>query len=90
MFEYKMIQVPKDLSAEVGAVQQGAAQQYMHKLVDNAVGEGWEFYRIDSLTVTEKPGCLQALMGQKETFHNLNIVCFRREKATNAVNPVTD
>ena len=90
MFEYKMIQVPKDLSAGIGAVQQGAAQQYMQKLIDDAAAQGWEFYRIDSLTVTEKPGCLQALMGQKETFHSLNIVCFRREKTTNAANPIAD
>lgn len=79
-YEYKMVQVPRDLAARIGDVDKGAGAVYMQKAVDEGVAGGWEFYRVDTLTITEKPGCLQSLLGQKEVLHALNIICFRREK----------
>lgn len=80
MYEYKIVQVPRDLVASVGSVQKGVAEEFMQRTIDTFATKGWEFYRVDSLTVTEKPGCLASLVGQKAEIHSLNVICFRREK----------
>lgn len=80
MYEYKMVQVPRDLAGKVGDVDKGVAASYMQNIVNQHAVNGWEFYRVDTLTVTEKPGCLQGLLGQKEVLHALNVVCFRKAK----------
>lgn len=80
MYDYKMVQVPKDLAAKIGDVEKGAGAAYMQQVIDANTGYGWEFYRVDTLSITEKPGCLASLFGQKKTFFSLNIICFRRLK----------
>ena len=79
MYEYRMVQIPRDLSVKMGKAE-GVAAEYLQALVNDVVAKGWEFYRIDNLTVTEKPGCLGALFGQKEIYHSVGVVCFRRPK----------
>ena len=80
MYEYKMVQVPHDLAAKSGDVDRGAGANYMQKVVNEHAVDGWEFYRIDNLTVTENAGCLAGLFGNKGVMHSLNVVCFRRAK----------
>lgn len=79
MYEYKMIQVPKDLAVKMGQAE-GAAAEYLQAAINQNTGNGWEFYRTDTLSITEKPGCLGALFGQKENYRNVVVVCFRKAK----------
>ena len=79
MYEYKMVQIPRDLSAKVGEGDNLAANM-LQRIVDQNAIDGWEFYRIDNLTILEKPGCLGSLMGQKEIFSSVGVVSFRRVK----------
>lgn len=79
MYEYRMVQIPRDLSVRMGKAE-GVAAEYLQKTVNENVGDGWEFYRIDNLTITEKPGCLAGLFGQKEVYHSVGVICFRRAK----------
>ena len=79
MYEYKMVQIPRDLAVKIGKAE-GAAAQYMQQTIDAYVAEGWEFYRVDSLTITEKPGCLGGLFGQKEVYHSVGVISFRKSK----------
>jgi hypothetical protein len=76
MYKYKFISVPKNFVSNINSGYQ-KVEDFMQKTVDDMVKQGWEFYRIDSVTVTEQPGCLQGLLGAKETFHDVNIICFR-------------
>ena len=79
MYEYKMVQVPRDLSVKMGKAE-GVAARYMQETVDAHAVEGWEYYRMDNLSITEKPGCFGALTGQKEVYHSVGVLCFRRAK----------
>ena len=79
MYEYKMVQIPRDLAVKVGQAE-GAAAKYLQDAINANTGDGWEFYRIDNLTITEKPGCLGGLSGQKEAYHSVGVICFRRAK----------
>lgn len=78
-----MVQAPRGIVAKLGAAEKGVASAYMQNLVDTHAVSGWEFYRVDAIYVAEKPGCLQSLFGKKEDYYNLNVICFRREKAGN-------
>lgn len=81
MYEYKMVQVPRDLATMKGQAD-GLAANMLQRIVDQHATGGWEFYRIDNLTITEKPGCFGALSGKKEEFNAVGVVCFRREKSS--------
>lgn len=79
MYEYKMVQIPRDLAVKMGKAE-GVAATYLQETVNANAVAGWEFYRVDNLTVTEKPGCLGGLAGQKEIYHALGVISFRRLK----------
>jgi len=79
MYEYRMVQVPRDLAVDKGKAG-GAAAAYLQGVINENTGDGWEFYRIDNLTIAEKPGCLAGLFGQKEVYHSVGVICFRRAK----------
>jgi hypothetical protein len=78
-YEYRMVQVPRDLAVKMGKAE-GVAARYMQETIDANTGNGWEYYRMDNLTITENPGCLAALFGQKEVYHSVGVLCFRRAK----------
>lgn len=80
MYDYKMVQVTSDLATKMGK-SAGAAATVMQGMVDAHTGDGWEYYRSDSLSITEKPGCIMGLLGQKEVITYVNVLCFRRAKS---------
>lgn len=51
---------------------------YIEGEIASHASEGWEFYRMDVVNVTEKPGCLGDLFGHKETTTAYNMMTFRR------------
>lgn len=79
MYTYKMVQIPRDLATKLG---QGGdlAANFLQGIVDEYAAQGWEFYRIDNLTITEHPGCLGMLLGKKEVFSSVGVICFRKPK----------
>jgi len=40
--------------------------------------QGWEFYRVDTIGMIEKPGCLAALFGARAGNFDYYVVTFRR------------
>ena len=78
-YQYKTV-------AFVGATQQkdkspGAtlAKQLNELINKNAVG-GWEFYRVDHVSIVIKNGCLAALAGNPFSTRSYDVVIFRRER----------
>lgn len=76
MYEYRMVQIPRDLFVKMGQAD-GIAAEYLQSVISQNATDGWEFYRIDNLTVTEKPGCSSS---QKEALHAVGVISFRRAK----------
>lgn len=54
------------------------AAAYLESIVNANARDGWEFYRVDEIGVSVKPGCIAGLFGQKEAFTNYYVVSFRK------------
>ena len=77
-FQYKMIQIPPNIS--VRGVEQGQeAAQYLENVVNGQAGQGWDFYRVDTIGVEVSPGCLMSLLGRSSEYNNYYVVSFRKE-----------
>jgi len=79
-YQYKMVQISPTIwvSAKEGR-DQGVAADYLEEVVNTHAVQGWEFYRIDTIGVTEQPsGCLATLFGSKATNLNYYVVTFRK------------
>ena len=65
MYTYKMVQIapniqnlPRGFWGTTPDSSQLAAA-YLEKIVNEWAAQGWEFHRVDSLGITENPGCFQ-------------------------------
>ncbi len=77
-YQYRMLQVPPNVSVR-GVAQGQEAAQYLQTLVNEQARQGWEFYRVDEIGVEVRPGCLWALLGQKATYTQYYVVTFRSD-----------
>ncbi|AHK21391.1 MULTISPECIES: hypothetical protein [Yersinia pseudotuberculosis complex] len=76
MFTYKMVQIPPNISVNAKANKNGIAAQYLEEVVNSWASEGWEFQRIDTIGIDEKPGCFG---GNKSTLTHYYVITFRKE-----------
>lgn len=81
---YKMVQIPSNLQVAAqnlfGKAPDTAqfAAQYLERIVNAEAVDGWEFHRVDRLSVASSPGCLGVLMGQKTVDITYSVVTFRK------------
>jgi hypothetical protein len=78
VYDYRMIQIPPNISVQRKAAQGTEAAAYLQDLVNQQSAQDWEFYRVDSIGVKLQPGCLGALFGQREQLVLYYVVAFRR------------
>ncbi len=57
MKQYKAVAGPKNISVAKGDTQ--AAFNSFASLINSEATNGWEYHSMETITVTEKPGCLQ-------------------------------
>lgn len=57
MKQYKAVAGPKNISVSKGDTQ-SAFDSFAALINQNAV-DGWEYHSMETITVTEKPGCFQ-------------------------------
>jgi len=81
-WKYKVVAVPRDVAVMrklFSAKDPGdTAAGYVEQIINQHAQEGWEFFRADTISVTESPGCLGQLLGQKETITFYNLLTFRK------------
>lgn len=80
-YKYKMIQAPPNISVNMRDAKGQEAAKYLEEVVSKYAQNGWEFYRVDSLGVTENPGCLAGLAGQKAVQYLVYVITFRKRIA---------
>ena len=78
MYQYKMIQVPPNIEVQAKQHKGNEAAAYLQTIVNANACDGWEFYRVDAIGVSVKPGCLAGLFGQREAFSTYYVVSFRK------------
>ncbi len=57
MKQYKAVAGPKNVSVAKGDTQ--AAFNMFADLINKEATAGWEYHSMETITVTEKPGCFQ-------------------------------
>lgn len=76
MFQYKMVQVPPNISVRAKDNKSGIAAQYLEDVVNEWAAQGWEFQRVDTIGIEERPGCFG---GSKVKFMQYYVITFRKE-----------
>lgn len=79
-YEYRMLQIPPTIVVREKEQRGNEAAYYLQSIANEQAGEGWEFYRVDTVGVVTRPGCLGSLFGAKQTLVEYFVVTFRREK----------
>jgi len=79
MFEYRMLQIPPRIEVKLKDAKGNEAAYYLSTIVNQEAQQGWEFFRVDSLGVKMKPGCLAGIFGAGETDRMYYVVTFRRQ-----------
>ena len=78
-YEYRVVPIMvrvKDVQYTPETASELAGQ--VQEVIDQAVKEGWEFYRVDTIDVAEAPGCFNPTgKGPRIPFHQ---AVFRRER----------
>jgi hypothetical protein len=79
-YEYKIVPfIGQVKEGEKGAPQKVAGQLEELLNLYASSGQGWEFFRVDRITIAAQPGCLAGLLGQGVTTYGFDQVIFRRE-----------
>jgi hypothetical protein len=86
-YVYKMEQLPPNIQIDAARETGTEAAQYLQRIVNEKSSDGWEFFRVDTISVTSKPGCLDGLLhtftagilGKKEQIANYYVVTFRKD-----------
>jgi methylphosphotriester-DNA--protein-cysteine methyltransferase len=79
-YEYRMVQIPPTITVKASEHQGNEAAQYLQAVANEQAAQGWEFYRVDTVGVLSKPGCLASLLGGKAAVIEYFVVTFRKQK----------
>lgn len=74
MYEYKMVQIPPNITNVNRKEKDSIAAVYLEDVVNDMARRGWEFFRVDSVGVEEKPGCSGKTIGTVLYY----VITFRR------------
>lgn len=58
MKQYKAVAGPKNINVDKGGTQD--AFNLFAEIINNEALAGWEYHSMETISVTEKPGCLRA------------------------------
>lgn len=76
-YRYKMVQIPPTISVREGTATNRLAADYLESVVAEWVAKGWEYYRVDTIGIQVRPGCLAALLGSRPTTMQYYVITFR-------------
>lgn len=75
-----MIQIPPTIVVREEEELGNEAADYLESLANEQALQGWEFYRVDTIGVETRPGCLASLFGARQSLEEYYVVTFRRER----------
>ncbi len=79
-YEYQMVQIPQAIVVKEKEYQGREAAHYLEELANRFAEKDWEFWRVDTIGVLIKPGCLAGLFGKAIEEQHYYVVTFRRPK----------
>jgi len=78
VYVYKMVQVPPNIEVQASKHRGNEAAVYLQNVVNEHAAQGWEFHRVDTIGVSIKAGCFDALSGKKDSTANYYVISFRK------------
>ena len=79
-FTYKCIPVPTTIATgKQGNGEHGLAVDTYQALINKAAEGGWRLSNIDTISSSQKPGCLEGLFGAKDQVVNIKMLVFEKE-----------
>jgi hypothetical protein len=80
-YTYKCVPVPSiiDTGKKGKALHEQAVTTY-ESIINGAAEGGWELVNIDTVSSSQKTGCLSGLLGGKDEIVTFKMLVFRKEK----------
>ena len=78
MAQYKCVPAPKELVIDARGDYSSAINSFAD-LINSEANEGWKFYSMENIAVTQNPGCLAGLFGGKAVTGYFNMLIFVKE-----------
>lgn len=85
IYQYKMSQIPVNFALQDANCESPLPATRLEKLVNDYAKQGWEFYRIDTINVSVKRGCLGSLLRRPAETAPYCLVTFRKEQKITAL-----
>ena len=76
--EYKCVAAPRDIVIEAGGSSDKAVASF-GDAINAEIKDGWNFFSLESIKISEKPGCIAGIFGAKETTTTFNMMIFCKE-----------
>jgi len=83
--EYKCIPAPDEIVIEKSGslterlINKEKAVRAFAEIINDEAIDGWKFHSMESIAVTEKPGCFAALFGSKAEKTYFNMLVFSKD-----------
>ena len=74
MKKYKIVEGPKNIIVDKKNSQE--ALKLFENIINNEVSQGWEYHSMETITITEKPGCFQ----QPVSRYSYMLIFYKEEK----------
>ena len=79
MYEYHIIPIHQDYRGRNIKKMSISISEQVSETLNNHGGRGWDFYRMDQVTVYKPPGCIGWLFGWAGETTFFNLIIFRRK-----------
>jgi len=76
--QYKCVPAPQNLIISKRGDEEEAVRSFAN-IINSEANNGWNFHSMENIAVTQKPGCLAALFGAKDTTTYFNMLVFSKE-----------
>ena len=74
MRKYKIVEGPKNIV--VDKKNSAAALKLFEEIINKEVSQGWEYHSMETITITERPGCFQ----QPVVRYSYMLIFYKEEK----------
>ena len=76
--QYKCVPAPQNLVIDKRGDEEEAVRSFAD-IINLEANDGWNFHSMENIAVTQKPGCLAALFGAKDSTTYFNMLVFSKE-----------
>lgn len=77
-YDYRVMEFSPQIKGGFKGRKGAFMAQTLEELCQLQSKQGFEFYRIDKVQLTENPGCLAIFSGGKPIYHYYDVAVFRR------------